>query len=201
MILHRRRRALLDQWPTLAWLTLVWTLLWGQFSWGNFFGGLALAFLVAFLFPLPALGIHMRVRPVAFLWLAGHFLYDLTVSSYQVSVQALDFTRVPRGAVIGVKLRNPADLYLTITAEMSTLVPGSLVVEAHRLTGMLYLHVLDLESYGGQDKVRRDVLALEARVLRALASDEELASAGLSRRSLRTRGSTSAVHPTGKEDR
>jgi multicomponent Na+:H+ antiporter subunit E len=68
---------------------------------------------------------------------------------------------------------------MTITAELSSLVPGSLVIEAHRLTGMLYLHVLDLDAAGGADKVRQDTLDLEARVLRAFASNEELQAAGL----------------------
>lgn len=187
MTLHRRRRKVLAQWPTLLWLALVWMLLWGDFSWANLFGGLAVAFLVTLLFPLPALGIRLKFRPLQFMKLGLFFFFDLAVASAQVSWQALNFTKVPHGAVVGVKLRNPADLYLTITAELSTLVPGSLVVEAHRLTGMLYLHVLDLDTYGGREKVRSDVLALEERVLRALASDEDLVLAGLDPRSRRKR--------------
>lgn len=60
-----------------------------------------------------------------------------------------------------------------------SLVPGSLVVEAHRLTGMLYLHVLDLDRSGGVEAVRADVLAQEERLLRALASPQEQAAAGM----------------------
>lgn len=179
MTLHPRRRAWFGQWPTILWLTVAWTMLWGDLTWANILGGLALGVVVTLVFPLPAIGFHVRVRPVSLLWLVAHFLWDLVRASFQVAFQALHVTRVPRGAVIGVRLRNPADLYLTVTAELSTLVPGSLVVEAHRLTGMLYLHVLDLEAYGGEEKVRADVLALEERVLYALASDEELENAGL----------------------
>lgn len=179
MTLHPRRRSWFGQWPTVLWLTVAWTMLWGEVTWANVAGGLVLGGLVTLVFPLPAIGFHVRVRPASLLWLVAHFLWDLTRASFQVAFQALDLRRVPRGAVIGVRLRNPADLYLTVTAELSTLVPGSIVVEAHRLTGMLYLHVLDLESYGGEEKVRSDVLALEERVLYALASDEELINAGL----------------------
>ena len=57
--------------------------------------------------------------------------------------------------------------------------PGSLVVEAHRLTGMLYLHVLDVRQSGGIEAARQAVLDQEERVLRAFASDEELVAAGL----------------------
>jgi multicomponent Na+:H+ antiporter subunit E len=81
--------------------------------------------------------------------------------------------------VIGVRLRSHSDLYLTVTAELASLVPGSLVIEAHRLTGMLYLHVLDAEAAGGVEAHRAAVLELEERVLRALASDAELERAGL----------------------
>lgn len=179
MTLHPRRRSWFGQWPTIVWLAVAWMLLWGEISWGNLVGGLVLGAGVTAVFALPAVGFHIRVRPISLSWLALRFLGDLVRASFQVAWQALDPRFEPHGAVVGVRLRNPADLYLTISAELSTLVPGSLVVEAHRLTGMLYLHVLDLESYGGEDKVRADVLALEERVLYALASDEELVNAGL----------------------
>lgn len=180
-MMHRRRPKLAAQWPTILWLAVVWVLLWGDVSWGNIIAGLVIAVIVAVVMPLPPIAFHGRVRPLGILALFVRFAADLVVASIQVSVQAFRFGHTPRGAVVGVRLRSSSDLYLTLVAELSTLVPGSLVIEAHRLTGMLYLHVLDLESYGGVDKVRDDVHALEARVLRALASDEELAVAGVAR--------------------
>ena len=47
--------------------------------------------------------------------------------------------------MIGVQLRNESDFYLALTAELSTLVPGSVVVEALKNSGTLYIHVLDVE--------------------------------------------------------
>lgn len=180
MTLHRRRH-LTTQWPTILWLAAVWVLLWGDVSWGNILAGLIIAVIVTLVLPLPAIAFRGTVRPLSLLALFGRFAADLVVASIQVSVQAFRFGHTPRGAVVGVHLRSSSDLYLTLVAELSTLVPGSLVIEAHRLTGMLYLHVLDLDSYGGVDKVRDDVHALEARVLRALASVEELERAGVAR--------------------
>ena len=55
-----------------------------------------------------------------------------------------------------------------------------MVVEALRRNGVVYVHVLDLDRVGGVEAVRRNVLANEERVLKALASDEELEAAGLS---------------------
>ena len=181
MMMHRRRPNLAAQWPTILWLAVVWVLLWGDVTWGNIVAGVIIAVIITLVMPLPAIAFHGTVRPLGVLALLGRFVVDLVMASIQVSVQAFRFKHTPRGAVVGVRLRSSSDLYLTLVAELSTLVPGSLVIEAHRLTGMLYLHVLDLESYGGVDKVRDDVHALEARVLRALASDEELAVAGVAR--------------------
>ncbi|MFF3063951.1 Na+/H+ antiporter subunit E [Oerskovia sp. NPDC057915] len=187
MSLHRRRgplaggwlNRLVAQWRTVAWLTVVWVMLWGDLSWGNVLAGILLAALLITFMPLPSIATSGTVRPWSFVVLIARFVADLVVASFQVSMQAFRFRHTPHGAVVGVRLRNPSDIYMTITAELSSLVPGSLVIEAHRLTGMLYLHVLDLDAAGGADKVRQDTLDLEARVLRAFASNDELKSAGL----------------------
>lgn len=181
MTIHRRRRKIAEQWPTILWLAVVWVMLWGSLTWGNVLAGLGVALLVTVLMPLPTIDFHGRVRPLGILALLLRFLWDLVVASVEVSLYAFRFGMVPRGAVVGVRLRSSSDLYLTLVAEISSLVPGSLVIEAHRNTGMLYLHVLDIESYGGPDKVREHTLELEARVMRALASDDELARAGVAK--------------------
>lgn len=179
MSLHPRRRRAPLQWASILVLTAVWVLLWGDLSVANVLGGAVVGVLVTTLLPLPPVDFHGKIRPLALLYLFVRFVYDLAVASVHVAILALDFRRVPRGAVVGVQLRNHSDLYLTITSELSTLTPGSLVIEAHRLTGMVYLHVLDIDAYGGAEKVREDTLALEERVLRAFASDAELEEAGL----------------------
>lgn len=168
------------QWGTVAWLTIVWMLLWGDISWGNAISGFLLGVLVVVVMPLPRVDFKGTIRPLHFLYLVVRFLLDLLLSSFQVAWQALQFGKTPRGAIVRVRLRSDSDLYMTLTSELSCLVPGSLVIEADPVSQTLYVHVLDLESYGGVDKVRKDVLALEARVMRALASKEELERAGVS---------------------
>jgi multicomponent Na+:H+ antiporter subunit E len=54
---------------------------------------------------------------------------------------------------------------------MVSLVPGSIVVEARRSTHTLFLHVLDAQDMGGVDRMRRQVMALERRVTRALGTE------------------------------
>jgi multicomponent Na+:H+ antiporter subunit E len=190
------------QWGTVAWLVVVWVLLWGDLSWGNVIGGFILGVVVVIIMPLPQIEFHGRIRLGFFLILIGRFLYDLVSSSFQVAMQAFEFGKTPHGAIVRVKLRSDSDLYMTLTSQLSCLVPGSLVIEAHPITQTLYVHVLDLESYGGADKVRNDVRALEARVMRAFASRDELERAGVSLRHLTTSSvaEDASVSTSGAED-
>lgn len=174
-----RVRSLRTQWPALVLLAGVWVLLWGDLSWANVLAGLALAALVVVVFPLPPVEAHTRFRLVPFGALAGRFVTDLVVASFQVAWTAVRRGPAPQGAVVEVQLRNPADVFLTLTAVLSSLVPGSLVIETRRRTGMVFLHVLDIDGSGGASGVRRDILRLEERVLRALASDDVLDRCGV----------------------
>ncbi|MCL2464164.1 MAG: Na+/H+ antiporter subunit E [Micrococcales bacterium] len=167
------------QWLDVAWLAVVWMLLWGDVSWANLIGGLAVGVLITLAFAMAPIEFSGRVRPGRVLVLAARFLVDLVRASAQVAFLALRPGPAPRGAVVGVQLVSHSDLYLTLTAELVSLVPGSLVVEVNRLTGRLYLHVLDLARSGGPPGVRAEVLAQERRVLWALASRAELIEAGV----------------------
>ncbi len=177
----RRRRTLPFSVATTLWLTVAWVLLWGTFEIGTVLAGLALALVVAAAFRLPTLRVDGHPHLISVLYLLWRFLVDLVVASAQVVALALNPRRQPRSAIIGVQLRSRNELYMTLTAEITCLVPGSVVVEAHRTTGMLYVHVLDLGISHGVEAARQHVLDTEARVLRALASDAELADAGLAR--------------------
>ncbi|WP_182112411.1 MULTISPECIES: Na+/H+ antiporter subunit E [unclassified Actinotalea] len=182
MSLHPRRRSLGFPLLAVAWLTVIWVLLWGDLSIANVLSGIVIAVVVVRLLRMPVIDFHGRVHPGALAYLLYRFAVDLVVASTQVTLLALDPRRTPRSAVIAVQLRSHSDLYLTLTAQFCSLVPGSVVVEAHRTTGMLYVHVLDVDMAHGVDAARQHVLDQEERILRALASDEELAQVGLRRR-------------------
>lgn len=172
------------QWWSVAWLTGVWVALWGQVSVGNVLTGVVVGTVVTTGLRMTPMDFHGRIRPWGLVRLLGRFAVDLVRGSLEVAVIALRIGYVPTGAVIGVRLRSHSDLYLTLTAELCSLVPGTVVVDAHRLTGTLYLHVLDVThggqtTSGGVETARAHVLAQEERVLRALASDAELVEAGL----------------------
>jgi multicomponent Na+:H+ antiporter subunit E len=161
----------------LAWLTAVWVLLWGDITLANAVAGLGIALLVTTVLPLPRTPFDGRFRPWGLVRLMVKFAYDVVVASAQISWMALR-GRKPHGAVIRVRLRSHSDTYLTATAGFTSLVPGSIVVEAHRVTGTLYIHVFDVGLHGGLDTAHRIVLEQEERILRAVASKEELIDAG-----------------------
>lgn len=157
--------------PVLLWLTLVWVALWGDLSVANVLGGLAVALVVCLVFPLPTLRMRLHVRPHRLAWLVLRFLWDVVVASAQVTWLTLQLRRQPRNAVVEVDLTTDSDFVLTVVAEMVSLVPGSLVVEARQSTHTLFLHVLDAGDLQGVERMRSDVLALERRVLRAVGTD------------------------------
>jgi multicomponent Na+:H+ antiporter subunit E len=157
----------------LLWLTFVWVALWGDLSTANVLGGLATAVAVCLVFPLPPLRMGLHVHPLRLGWLVLHFLADVVAASAQVAWVTMQLHRQPRNAVIEIDLKTRSDFVLTVVAEMVSLVPGSLVVEARRSTHTLFLHVLDAKDMSGVESMRTQVFALERRVVRALAPESE----------------------------
>lgn len=174
---HRRLRPRAN-WGVLLWLTVVWVFLWGDLTLANVVIGAFLAVLVTTVMPLPSTPFDGRFRPWGVVLLVAYFLWDVVKASIEVAAIALR-REPPRGAVIRVRLRSHNDVYLTMVAGMTTLVPGSVVIEAHRVTGTLYHHILDVEMHGGLERAHQSVLEQEERILRAFASREELIAAGL----------------------
>ncbi|MEV4629147.1 Na+/H+ antiporter subunit E [Micromonospora sp. NPDC049523] len=163
-----------DQLVTVVWLVLVWNLLWGEFTWGNVLGGALVALLVLVFFPLPRVTFDGRIRPLGLLRFAARFIAELLTASVQVAWIAIRPDGVRHSAIIAVPLRVRSDLNLTLTAEALSLVPGTLIVEAIRDTGTLYVHVLDVRGPADVERARRDVLAVEERIVRATGSAAEL---------------------------
>lgn len=168
--------------PSLAaiiWLALIWILLWGDLTWANVLGGLVVGSLVAWGLPLPRVPFAGRVSVIGSFLLLARLAWDILLASIDVAAMALRLGSQPKGGVIRVPLRSRSDLYLTLTADMCSLVPGSIIVEAHRSTSTLYVHIFDLTKEGSIEAAHESVLAQEARIMYALASPTELREAGL----------------------
>ena len=197
---RRRRQVWWTRWPIAIWLAIMWTLLWGEPTVANLVAGFALAFLILWLLPMPRVGFEGRIWLPGVFTLLVMFVWDVLVASVHLTRYAISPKRTPHGAIIRVPLRSHSDVLLTITAQFTSLVPGSVVVEAHRLTGLVYVHVFDAEISGGIDSAKATVLEQERRIMYALASDAELAAAGYPPRGLfRIRKELGPQHITAEE--
>ena len=164
------------QWRAILALAAIWVILWGNYSLVDIVTGIALGWLVTVTFPLPPIRYHGRPRPLGILRLGLVTLRDLAVASWRLTLAAF----VPRidfhPAVIRVPLRSNQDLYQVETAELISIVPGSIVIDARRSTRMLYLHLVDVSGPDGVEESRQHSLEVERRVMEAVASDAELAA-------------------------
>ncbi|GAB3974040.1 Na+/H+ antiporter subunit E [Plantactinospora veratri] len=163
-----------DRLIALGGLTVIWMLLWGVFSWATLLGGLVVAAVVLAVFPLPPVTFVGRPHPMGLVRFAARFLVDLVAASAHLAWTAFRFGYRPRSAVIAVRLAVRSDLNLTLCGEAVSLIPGSLIVDTDRAAGVLYIHVFDVRDPEAVEEFRREVHALEARIVRAIGSEAEL---------------------------
>lgn len=168
------RERLWQQLPLLVALVVLWMLLWGQFTWLGLATGIVVAVVVTRVFYLPAVELSGRLNPWYLLVFLAHFFLDVAVASFQVAFQALWPKPIPHSSVIGIQLRTRSDLIMTLDAIAMSLVPGSLVVEADRERSILYLHTFATETQDDVEAMRRKVLVVEARIVRAIGSRADL---------------------------
>lgn len=153
-------------------LTIVWVVLWGQLNLVTILGGVLVATLITVVFPLLPIEWGGRFHLWGAIVLVGHLLKDLAVASFRLALFA--FGRdIPSPGIVRIDLRSDSDLYQVNTAELVSVVPGTIVVDARRRSRILYLHVFDMPDPGMRDHVVADTLALEKRVVRALGSRAE----------------------------
>ncbi|WP_369255453.1 Na+/H+ antiporter subunit E [Geodermatophilus amargosae] len=162
--------------PLAVWLVLVWMLLWGSWSWANLLSGLLVALAVLVLLPLPHVVGGVRVRPGPLLAFSGHFVRDLFVSGAEVAWQALRPLGVHQTAIVQVQLRVDSDLLLTMVAEATSLVPGSLVLDLDRERRVMTLHLLPIRDHADVERKRANVLVVEERLVRAFGSADDVAA-------------------------
>ncbi|MEV0848127.1 Na+/H+ antiporter subunit E [Streptomyces sp. NPDC049954] len=159
--------------PLIAWLTVIWVLLWGTLSWANLINGLVVGFVLCLAFPLPAVDLGLRLRPLGIVRFLGYLLYDMFSSSVEVTGKI--FSRGPfHAAVVAVPLRCRSDLMLAATAVAVSNVPGGSVVEVRRATATLFLHVLDADDPAQIERARRSVWRMEELTARAFGTAEDI---------------------------
>ncbi len=153
----------------ILFLTVIWVTLWSDLSVGNVVAGVLIACAILVVFPLPRVSFGLQLHPISFLWLVLRFQYDLVVASFEVAYKSVAPWYTPVGRFITVQLRGPKDLTRVLTAEFSTLVPGSLVVDLDRTTGEIMLHLFDAPTDETAAAGIARVHAQEDRILKALS--------------------------------
>lgn len=161
------------QLPFLAWLVVLWMLLWGQFTVLSFLTGLAVAVFVTRVFRLPTVELSGRINVGYAALLIAQFLLAVLRGALVVTAQVFDFRRQPGAAIVAVPLRYADDLMMTHVSVVSSLIPGSLVVEADRDRQILYLHVIGVRSLADVEAQRANVLRWERRIVRAIGAPSQ----------------------------
>lgn len=160
--------------PFIVWLIALWMLLWGQFTVLAFVSGLVVALVVIRVFRLPTVSLGERLNLWYTLVFIVRFLGAVAMGSIGVTVQVWSLHRQPGAAIVAVPLRYADDLVMTHVAITSSLIPGSLVVEADRVRGILYLHTIGVGDTDDIDRMREAVLGWERRIVRAVGSRAQL---------------------------
>lgn len=163
------------QLPVIGWLTVVWLLLWGEITLINLIGGIIVSSLILLVFPFPRVSVEGALRPWRTIVLLSRFLYDLSVASFHVGWLAIRPATPPRSAVILIHLVSGNDLRQTLTGELISLVPGSLLIELDSEGKRMWLHVLDADTPEKVLTARHKARAQEHRLLQAIGTADEVA--------------------------
>lgn len=164
--------------PGVGWLTLVWVLLWGTFTPLSVVGGVLVGVGVTALFPQPLARDRPGIRPLRVLGLVGYLAYDLVVSGAGVSWQVLRHGRGARGAILEVPLLSTSDRVVTVTANALSLSPGTMVLQTDQERGVCYVYALGPRDRAGVERVRRQVMGMQRRVLAAFGGGSGGGSGG-----------------------
>ena len=166
------RRWRVSPWAVL-WLTVVWVMLWGAITPMSVVGGMLVAVIVLVLFPLPHVLMRLRPRFWPLIVLIARYSYDLVTASIQVAWLSIRPGEMAGGVVMDMELMGDDELLQVLVGLMTTLVPGSVVIELDPSNRVLTLHALDVHTRQEAEGMRRRVRAQEARILRALHPDPE----------------------------
>lgn len=169
----RTKLTLINELPLLVWLVFVWVVLWQNYSLGNIAFGLILALVIVNYFRLPPVELSGRFNIFYAVLFIFDFVKDIFVASFQITWVALTRPANVKNAVIGVPLQTRQDLIVTFVGHVTTLIPGSLVIDVDRRTSTLYLHVFDVKSEADLEEMRRRVWRTERQVLSIMGTKEE----------------------------
>ncbi|WP_309131943.1 Na+/H+ antiporter subunit E [Brevibacterium sp.] len=168
-------RGFVQQLVLLFFLVLLWVMLWDSVSVMSILSGLVVAIVIVRVFYLPPVILSGRFNLGHSFVFGVWFLWSLLLASLQVAWLAFRRRAVGAGSVIACDLRTSSDLLMTLIGDTASLIPGSIIIDADRAHGVLYLHVLDADSDEKVRTAKAQVYHIERLLIRALGSHRDLA--------------------------
>ncbi len=159
-------------------LATVWVLLWGRVTIPNIVLGMVVAVVIMVLLPLPPVPVQGRVHLVPLLQLVGLFTWYLVTSSSQLMWLAVKPGPPPLMGVLRVQLSMKSDLVLVVASAITTLLPGSIVLEIDQVRRILYCHVIDAGSAQAVEQFYHQAAQVERLLIAAFERDDEWLAAG-----------------------
>ncbi|MBF4616100.1 Na+/H+ antiporter subunit E [Curtobacterium sp. VKM Ac-1376] len=160
--------------PLVAGLTVLWALLWGSWTPLTLLCGLVVALLVTQALPLPPVPLSARFSIVHAVRFLAVWSGLVIVASFRVAWVAFRPRGVRRSSITLVQLHSTSEMTFTLATLAISLVPGSYVADVDLRRRRLLLHVLDTERPEQVDDAKREALGIEAMVIRALGSKQDV---------------------------
>ncbi|MCS6548217.1 Na+/H+ antiporter subunit E [Curtobacterium flaccumfaciens pv. flaccumfaciens] len=160
--------------PLVAGLTVLWALLWGSWTPLTLLCGIVVALLVTQALPLPPVPLSSRFSIVHVLRFLVVWSGLVVVASFRVAWVAFRPRGVRRSSITLVQLHSTSEMTFTLATLAISLVPGSYVADVDLRRRRLLLHVLDTERLEQVEDERRVALRIEAMVIRALGSKQDV---------------------------
>ena len=157
------------------WLVAIWLLLWNDLSIANLVSGAVVATVVISFARLPKSycagsesGDRARVSLPHLIYFGLYVLVKLVQANLVLAWEIITpwRDRIHTG-IVAVPLRTSSDLAMTVVANVITLTPGTVTIEAKGTPPVLYVHVLHLDDI---ERVKAELLHLEALSVRAFGS-------------------------------
>jgi multicomponent Na+:H+ antiporter subunit E len=124
---------------------LFWFLAWGEFSLANLVSGVAAAGALLIVFPPRRASTNgVKLNYLGAARLCAYVLGQLVPSNVLVSRLVLRADGDADSGVLPYRMRAPSDEALNLMAHVIALTPGTMTVDADRLTGTLQVHFLRL---------------------------------------------------------
>ena len=155
------------------WLVALWLLLWNDLSVGNVVGGVLVASLVLVAARLPRAACaggdtdRARVAPLSLLYFLGYVLAKLVQSNLVLAWEIITPRNKINTGIIAIPMRTDSELALLVVANVITLTPGTVTIEAVGSPPVLYVNVLHLHDI---EDVRQELMRIEELSVRAFGS-------------------------------